>query len=65
MTEETRQRLRGGPELTRRLDRAWLVGELKTEEVQAGTGGDIHGVTGEVNAPPAICLGPPTPSGLR
>lgn len=65
MTEETHRRLRGGPELTQHLDRAWLVGGLKTEKVQAGTGGDIHGITGEMKAPPAICLGPPTPSCLR
>ena len=34
------------------------MGEVKAEVVQGETGGDIHGVTGEVKAPPASCLGP-------
>lgn len=54
--------------LTPSLDRSWLVGELKAEAVQVGTGSDIQEVPGEVNVPPAFCLGhthtPPPPPQL-
>lgn len=66
VTSGTQRQPRAHP--TPSLDRSWLVGELKAEAVQVGTGSDIQEVPGEVNVPPAFCLGhthtPPPPPQL-